>query len=100
MNIRVTGRHLEITPAIRQYAEGKVARLPRYYDRVNSIDVVADRHEYDHAIEMIVHTDGAMPFIGKSSGRDLYACIDHVVHKLERQLSDFKSKRRDRKHRA
>ncbi len=99
MDVIVTGRHIEITPPIRAYAEEKVSRLPRYYDRVNEIEVVADRHDsHRFAVELIVHVDGSEHFVAKGAGEDLYACIDETTDKMERQLHDHKEKRRNRKH--
>ena len=99
MEFHVTGRHIDITPAIREYAETKMTRLPRYFDRVSSIEVVADKSDPKHfALEVIVHAERADHFIAKATGEDLYACIDSAFDKLERQLTDHKSKLVDRKH--
>lgn len=99
MEFHVTGRHIEITAPIRDYAEEKLTRLPRYFDRVSSIEVVADKSDPKHfALEVIVHAEHTSPFIAKTSGDDLYACIDGAFDKLERQLTDHKSKLVDRKH--
>lgn len=100
MDIRVAGRHLTITDPIRQYAVSKVNRLPRYFDRVSNVDVIADQHGRNHEIEIIVHVDGNNPFIAHSKGRDMYACIDEAVSKVERQLAEFKKKQRNYKHSA
>ena len=103
MEINVIGRHLEITPAIREYAQQKMAKLPRYYDRIQSVEVVADRadhHDEHYAVEIIVQVDRTDPFVAKVAGRDLYACIDASVDKLERQLTDHKEKLRNRKHKT
>ena len=59
MQIRVKGRHLSITSAIREYALSKAAKLPRYFDRIRSVDVVAEAHDYRHRVEMIVHVAGS-----------------------------------------
>ena len=100
MDINVIGRHFEITPAIRDYANQKANKLPRYYDRIKSIEVVADRADhYNHyEVEVIVQVERADPFIVKVAGEDLYACVDESVSKLERQLRDHKEKLRNRKH--
>lgn len=100
MEITISGRHhLEITPAIKQYATEKVGKLPRYYDRVQKIDVVAGRKDsHSHEVEIIVTVEHADPFVARDSGSDLYACIDGVTDKMERQLTDHKNKVRDHKH--
>lgn len=101
MEIIVTGRHIEVTDAIRAYAESKVSKLPRYFDRVQSIEVLvakAERQQYE--VQLIVHAEHHEPFVGRDREADLYACIDLVCDKMERQLTDFKKKLRNRKHQA
>lgn len=100
MEFTIAGRHqLEITDAIRQYAQDKTAKLPRYYDRIQQVDVTAgrkDSHRYE--VELIVKADGTDPFIARDAGEDLYASIDAAVDKMERQLTDHKNRERDHKH--
>ncbi len=98
MEVTVTGRHMDITEAIRAYASEKAGRLPRYYDRIQAVDVVADKLDPGFAVEMRVTADHHEPFIAKTEGTDLYACIDATHDKLERQLVDHKDKLRNRKH--
>ncbi len=98
MDIRVSGRHLEVTPAIRDYATQKVNKLPRFFDRITHIDVVAeklDSHTYE--VEIVVEAEHANAFVAKTKDPDLYASIDATVDKLERQLHDHKEKVRTRK---
>lgn len=98
MEITVSGRHLEITPAIRQYATDKVAKLPRYFDRVQSIRVIASKEDRSFTVEIIVDVERHDDFLASSTGLDIYACIDESIDKLERQLTDFKNRIRNRKH--
>ncbi len=98
MEIRVTGRHLDITDAIRKYATDKVGKLPRYFDRVQIIEVLAARHDsHSHEVEVIVKAEHTDPFVARAAGPDLYACLDSAVDKLERQLTDHKDRIRHRK---
>ena len=99
MEITVTGKQLEITPAIREYAGDKTAKLPRYFDRITEIEILAGKTDtWSYEIEVIVHAERSDPFIAHSQGDDLYACIDDTVNKLERQLHEHKEKLRNRKH--
>lgn|SRR5690606_19645534 len=98
MEIRVSGRRVEVTDAIKQYATSKVAKLPRYFDRVQAIEVVVDKVHQEFVAEVMVDVEHRTPFIAKITGDDLYACIDQAVDKLERQLTDHKEKLRNRKH--
>lgn len=97
--ITVTGRHLDITPAIRRYAEDKANKLTKYYDLIQEIEVILDGNsDKTKKVEMIVNAEHKSMFIGRQEGEDLYGCIDQVVHKLERQLTDHKERFRNRKH--
>lgn len=99
MIVTISGRHMEITPAIHKYAEEKALRLTKYYDLIQEIEVVLDTHaDKTMKVEFIVNAEHKNMFIATVSGSDLYGCIDQVVHKLERQLTDHKEKHRNRKH--
>ena len=99
MEITVSGRHIEVTATIREYASTKAAKLSRYFDRITAIEVVADKHDsLNYEVEIIVKAEHTDPFVAKSARTDLYACIDDVTHKLERQLTDHKERLRNRKH--
>lgn len=97
MDIAITGRHLEITPAIKQFATDKVSRLPRYYDRVQRISVIADKKDRTYHVELIIDVEHHEDFIVRVSGDDLYASIDQAVDKAERQLTDHKERVRSHK---
>lgn len=99
MEITVSGRHLEVTPTIREYASTKAAKLPRYFDRIASIEVIVNKHNaLNYETEIIVKAEHTDPFVVKCAGTDLYACIDDATHKLERRLTDHKERLRNRKH--
>lgn len=99
MDIIVTGRNIEITDAIREYAQSKVGKLPRYFDRVQLIEVIVEkspRQKYE--VQLVIQVEHHDPFVGRESEGDLYACIDRVCDKMVRQLTDFKKRIRNRKH--
>ena len=98
MRISVTGRHFEVSERIRSYAEEKAAKLPRYYDRVQGVEVILGREADLTAVEMIVSASGTQTFVAKEIGPDAFSCIDLLVDKLGRQLTKHKEKYRNRKH--
>jgi putative sigma-54 modulation protein len=101
MELTITGRHIDVTPAIKEYATTKANKLPRHFDRILAIEVIADRRDnHSYEVEMIAKVEHTDAFVAKTSGDDLYGCIDDVVDKLERQLTDHKEKLRDRRHKA
>lgn len=89
---------MDVTPALRDYAEQKAGKLTKYYDRIQEIEVVLDNAKDSIGVEMIVNAEHRNMFIARHNGADAYACIDGCVDKLERQLSDHKKKVRNRKH--
>lgn len=100
MQVSVTARHMEVNDRIRQYAQEKTARLPRYYDRVQAVELIIEREGDHSSVEMIVRAPGAQDFVAKEVGPDPLACIDLLVDKMERQLTRHKEKFRNRKHLA
>ncbi|MCA9311429.1 MAG: ribosome-associated translation inhibitor RaiA [Phycisphaerales bacterium] len=98
MRIEVTGKHLELTPAVTEYVEQKATKLPRYYDGVQEIDVILEKprpEEFD--VEVRVEVEKHDTFVARSSGHDVYHCIDAAVDKMSRQLTDFKEKLKNSK---
>ena len=102
MNVVVSSRHMEVTPALKTFAEQKANKLTKYYDRIQEIEVVLDADKdqgKDHtSVEIIVNAEHKNMFVAHHKDGDAYACIDACVDKLERQLSDHKKKIRNRKH--
>ena len=99
MLFTITGKHIEITDAIRSYAEEKTAKLPRYYNIVNQVEVILDGSDGGQlSVEIIARGEHSKVFVVTQHGADAYACIDLAVHKLERQLREQKSRERNKKH--
>ncbi len=98
MQIRVAGRHVEVTDDVREYVQSKVSKLPRFYDRIHEIEVVLDHESEQFTAEMIVRADRKHTFVARETGPDTFALIDMVTEKLERQLIRHKEKNRNRKH--
>ncbi len=94
MLITVTGRHVTVSDEVRQHAENKAGKLPRYYDRIQAIDIVLGHESEQFSAEMIVRADGGGPFIAKEIGPDTFVLIDQLVERLERQLTKHKEQRR------
>ena len=101
MDIVVNGKHFEVTDPIREYAEGKIGKSARFYDRVSSAEVLIEKPDsHTYGVEVICHVDGHEHVIAHGSNSDLYACVDDTTAKLERQLHDLKEKERNHKHSA
>ena len=99
MLFTISGKHIEITEAIKKHAEEKTSKLPKYYNSINQVEVIVDGGQGGGAsIEIIARAKHSKIFVGTETGEDAYRCIDMAVHKLERQLRRAKSKERNNKH--
>lgn len=99
MLFTISGKHVEITEAIRMHAEEKTSKLPKYYNSINQIEVIIDGNQGGNtSVEIIARAEHSKVFVGTETGEDAYRCVDMAVHKLERQLRRAKSKERDNKH--
>ena len=98
MDVRVTGRHVEVPDNVRDYAQDKANKLPRFYDRIHEIEVVLDHEGEQFTAEMIVRVDHKHTFVASETGPDTFALIDLIIDKLERQLTKHKEKKRNHKH--
>ena len=99
MLFTITGKHIEITDAIRTHAQEKTSELPRDYSSVNQVEVIIEGNDGGNpSVEIIARGEHSNVFIAREAGEDTYACIDLAVHKLERQLRRKKEKQRNNKH--
>ncbi len=99
MLFTITGKHIEITEAVKKYAEEKASKLPKYYNSINQVEVIIDgRQSGKTNLEMLARGEHSKIFVVTETGEDVYQCIDSAVHKLEEQLRRKKGKERDNKH--
>jgi putative sigma-54 modulation protein len=92
MNLQVTGHHIEVTPAIRDYVSSKLERLTRHFDHVIEVNVILSVERVQRKVEATVRVRGRDIF-AESLHADMYAAIDGLVDKLDRQLVKHKEKR-------
>ncbi len=101
MLFTITGKHIEITEAIRSYAEDKTSKLPRFYDSINQIEVIIDGStDGSMSVEIIARAEHSNLFVVTEKGYDIYACIDGAVKRMEGQLRKKKEKERDDKYKG
>lgn len=100
MLFAITGKHIEITDAIKSYAKKKASGLPRFYSSLNKVEVILDGEQGGNSIsvEIIAMAGHNKIFIVTERGKDAYKSIGLAVRKLERQLRRAKTKERDNKH--
>ncbi len=98
MLFKITGRHTDITEAVKRHAEEKTSKLPKYYSSINRVEVIINGEPGGKiSVELIARAEHSKVFIVTEKGQDAYQCIDLAVHKLERQLRRKKGKERDNK---
>ena len=97
MNLHLTGHHVEITSAIREYVSSKLERITHHFDRVIDVNVILSVEKLQRRIEANVHVSGRDIFC-ESENADMYAAIDNLVDKLDRTILKHKQKSLDRRH--
>ena len=91
MNLNLTGNHLDITPAIRDYVIAKLDRITRHFDHVIDVQVVMSVAKLRHKVEANLHARGKDIHV-EAVELDMYAAIDALVDKLDRQVVKHKEK--------
>ena len=96
MNLSVSGHHLEVTDALRSYVRSKLARVTRHFDHVIDAHVILTAQKLRQKAEVTLHVPGRELHCESEEG-DLYAAIDTLADKLDRQVLRYKDKLNDRR---
>jgi len=100
--IQVTGRHVSVTEAMKEYCRRKVASLHLDYPKIIEVQVILDVQKYRHTAEVILHCSNHITLEASSESNDMYASIDQVVDRIERRMRKYKTrlmqKHRPRRH--
>lgn len=94
MNLYLTGHHIQITPAIREYVANKLQRITNHFDHVIDVNVIMSIEKLNQKVEATVHVRGKDIFC-ESTDADMYAAIDGLVDKLDRTIIKHKEKNLD-----
>ncbi len=97
MQINLTGHHIEITDALRNYVNEKMERLERHFDKVSNTHVILSLENVTHKAEATVHMSGNDIF-AEAHEKNMYAAIDGLVDKLDRQVKKYKEKLKNHLH--
>ena len=97
MNLNLTGNHLEITPALRDYVVAKLDRITRHFDHVIDVNVVLAVDKLQHKVEVNLHTRGKDIHV-EAIEADMYAAVDMLIDKLDRQVVKHKEKLTGQRH--
>ena len=94
MNLQISGHHIEVTAALRDYVENKLEPVVRHFDKVIGVNVVLAVEKLKKKAEVTVHVPGKDIHV-EEAGDDLYAAIDALFDKLDRQVQKYKQKMQD-----
>jgi len=97
MQINITGHHIDVTPALRAYVTEKMQKLSRHFGQVNSIHVILNVEKLQHQAEATVNASGRTIFATETA-MDMYASIDGLIDKLDRQVLRYKDRMTDHHH--
>lgn len=94
MNLQISGHHIEVTAALREYVENKLEPVVRHFDKVIGVNVVLAVEKLKQKAEVTRHVPGKDIHV-EEAGDDLYAAIDALFDKLDRQVQKYKQKMQD-----
>lgn len=94
MNLKVSGHHIEVTPAIHDYVLEKIGRSVRHFDHVIDVNVILSVEKLKQRAEVTVRMPGKDVHV-EAEEADLYAAIDALADKLDRQIQRYKEKLKD-----
>jgi putative sigma-54 modulation protein len=93
MQIHITARHIELTPALAEHTRKKLERIARHFEIVLRAQVILGVEKHRHIAEVVVHAQGHHDFRAREVAGDLYAAIDLAVEKLQLHFSREKDRR-------
>ena len=94
MNLHLTGHHLEVTPALREYIQTKLARVSNHFDHMIDVKVTLTVEKLAQKVEATIHVPGA-DLHAEARDSDMYSAIDLLADKLDRQVLKHKEKHAD-----
>lgn len=97
MNLNISGHHVELTPALRDYVKEKLTRVERHFDHLISAEVILSVEKLRQKAEATIHASGANLHAEAVDG-DMYAAIDLMMDKLDQQTRKHKEKIRNHHH--
>lgn len=94
MDVTVAGHHVDVTDSLRQYVETKMARLERHSDQMTDIHCILTVEKLEHRAEATIHLNGGT-IHADSVEENMYAAVDTLIDKLDRQVIKHKEKLTD-----
>lgn len=95
MQIKITGKHGHVSDATQEFIKEKAEKLLHYFQRLMMIEVIVDQKEDEIVVEFLVSAEHKHDFVASERNKDLFAAVDLVMDKLERQVRRYKEKIQD-----
>lgn len=99
MQLNITGHHVDLTDSLKDYVSSKIKKLERHFDHISNVQITLSVEKQRHIAEGTMHLSGA-EIHGKAENEDMYAAIDALSDKLDRQILKHKEKIVSRSHGA
>jgi putative sigma-54 modulation protein len=99
VDLTVTGRHVDVTEAMRDHARQRTDRLSEHFIHLNRMQVTLDMDGGSHVVEIIATPRRGDPLIAHGRTEDMYAAIDQAADKIEEQLRRLKERTKDKRQR-
>lgn len=90
--IQVTGRHVNVTEAMKEYCQRRLACLHLDYPKIIEVQIIMDVQKYRHTAEVILHCSNHITLEASAESQDMYASVDDVVDKIARQMRKYKTR--------
>lgn len=97
MEITITGRHFDVTDSLREYTNDRIGRLSKYFEGIKHVQVILGEDGDAKHAELVISLPRGKTQIANASAKTIYAALDEVHDKAEKQLTRFKEKLRDRR---
>ena len=95
MQVNISGHHVEVTPPLRDYVEQKLRKLEGHFDKITNVQIILEVEKLKQKIEATLHIAGG-EVVANAEHQDMYAAIDLLADKLDRQLIKHKEKQLER----
>ncbi|MBK8230576.1 MAG: ribosome-associated translation inhibitor RaiA [Candidatus Eisenbacteria bacterium] len=96
MEITTTGRRFKLTGEVKEFAEKRISKLSKYFDRITEAHLVLAEEKYRQIAELTLHANGT-ELISREESTDMMSSIDHVVDRMEAQVKKYAARLKDRK---
>lgn len=99
MTLQITGRHIDIDQLTRERIEEKAAKLRRFFDRINEVDVILTQEKFQQIAEVVLTCDGVR-IKAQEANEEMLTALDRVFEKIERQIKKYRKRLIDTRRRA